>query len=108
MPWGIHIGFDPPSVHTLGQIIRNGILPKTYVRKKVEAGEWADIENDWTAYGRPKAIRLDRALENISDQCDIIAQSVGILEVERCEGRRPQQKGAVERFIGSLNRKLLH
>lgn len=107
MPWGIHIGFDPPSIHTLGQILRNGILPKTYVGKKIASGDWGDIENEWNVYGRPKAIRLDRALENISEQCEVIAQSVGILEIERCEGRRPQQKGAVERFIGNLNKSLL-
>lgn len=107
MIWGIYIGFDPPSIHTLGQIIRNGILPKTYVSKKIAAGDWGPIENEWNVFGRPRAIRLDRALENISEQCEVIAQSVGILEIEKCEGRRPKQKGSVERFIGNLNRNLL-
>lgn len=46
MPWGLHIGFDPPSVHTIMQCIRNGVFPKTYVRIYADAGIWK-IEKSW-------------------------------------------------------------
>jgi putative transposase len=50
---------------------------------------------------------VDRALENIGTDLDDVAGTVGF-HLGVCPGRAPWFKGKIERFLGSLNRKLLH
>lgn len=106
MPWGIHIGFDPPSVHTVMQCMRNGMLPKTYVRAYVEAGAW-DVKGSWPAFGRPKKLSVDRGAENINHDMRALGVDLPIKEIEAKAGRKGRLKGGIERLLGTLNRTLL-
>lgn len=106
MPAGVHLGFDPPSVHTVLQLLRNTMLPKLYLDRKVEAGEWA-IKHRWPVCGVPRKLILDRAMENLSADLDELGAEIGF-DVAFAPRRRPQYKGAVENMLGKLNRRLLH
>lgn len=104
-PLGLHVGFDPPSVHTVMQCFRNMILPKTYLAQKVERGEWK-VKHVWHAFGKPKRLVIDRALENIGGDLEDFAAEIGF-HYTVLGGRDPKKKGAIERFLGTLNRTML-
>lgn len=107
MPFGLYIGFEHPSILTVMQCLKNGILPKTYLRRKVEAGEWK-IQNDWPVFGVPRALLFDRAMENLSHDIRLNAAGLGIANVLFAPRRTPRHKGGIERFFGTLNKRLLH
>ncbi|WP_010543789.1 Mu transposase C-terminal domain-containing protein [Sphingomonas elodea] len=106
MPWGMHIGFDPPSVHTVMQCMRNGMLPKNYVRIYADAGIW-DIEGSWPTFGRPVKLSVDRGAENINHDMRALGVDLPIKEIEAKAGRKGRLKGGIERMLGTLNRNLL-
>lgn len=106
MPWGMHVGFDPPSVHTVMQCMRNGMLPKTYVRIYADKGIW-DIKGSWPAFGRPKKLSVDRGAENINHDMKALGVDLPIKEIEAKRGRAGRLKGGIERFLGNLNRTML-
>ncbi|HEX9963839.1 MAG TPA: Mu transposase C-terminal domain-containing protein [Allosphingosinicella sp.] len=107
MPFGLYIGFEPPSVLTVMQCLKNGILPKTYIRRTVEAGEWT-IQNDWPVFGMPRGLLFDRALENVGHDIRRNAAGLGITRVRFAKRKTPRHKGAIERFFLTLNKRLLH
>lgn len=106
MPFGLYLGFDPPSVHTVMQNLRNGMLPKLYMEQKRQTGEW-EIKNSLPACGRPRALLLDRALENLGNDLDDFAGEVGI-DLIFAPRRSGWYKGAMERFLRTFNKELLH
>jgi len=106
MPAGIHLGFDPPSVHTVVQLLRNVMLPKLYLDRKVEAGEWT-LKHRWPVCGIPRKLILDRAMENLSGDLDELGAEIGF-DITFAPRKRPQYKGAIENMLGKLNRRLLH
>ena len=106
MPFGIYLGFEPPSVHTVMQCLRNGMLPKTYMDEKVASGEW-DVKHKWPVCGRPRALLLDRGMENLGVDLDAMAGEVGI-HLRFAPRKSPWFKGAIERFFRTLNSSLLH
>lgn len=106
MPAGVYLGYDPPSVHTVLQLLRNTMLPKLYLDQNVGRGEWA-IKHRWPVCGIPRLLILDRAMENLSNDLDEIGAEIGF-DVVFAPRKRPQFKGAVENMLGKLNRRLLH
>lgn len=106
MPWGLHVGFDPPSVHTVMQCLRNGMFPKTYVGIYAEAGVW-DIEHRWPVFGRPLQISVDRGAENINADVKALGIDLPVKRIEAKAGRKGRLKGHIERFLGTVNRTLL-
>ncbi len=107
MPFGLYIGFEPPSVLTVMQILRNGIFPKTYVREKIASGEW-DFNHDWPVWGMPRTLVFDRAMENLGHDLRAAAMEIGIRDLHFVKRRSGQQKGAVERYFRTQNEQLLH
>lgn len=106
MPWGLHVGFDPPSVHTVMQCLRNGIFPKTYVEIYKKAGLW-DIEGSWGSCGIPDKLSVDRGAENINHDIKAFGNDLPIKEIEAKAGRKGRLKGQIERHLGTVNRDLL-
>ena len=106
MPLGLYVGFEEPSTLTLMQILRHCIFPKTYVDDLVASGEW-DFRHSWDAWGTPRTLMLDRAMENLGRDIRLSAQELGIRDLAFAAGRQGRQKGAVERHFRTLNRKLL-
>jgi putative transposase len=106
MPYGLHVGFDPPSVHTVMQCLRNAMLPKSYVRHYVEAGIW-DIKGTNPAFGRLRQLSVDRGAENINYDLKAIGIDLPVKKIEAKAGRKGRLKGGIERFLGTVNRDLL-
>jgi len=102
MPLGFHVSFDPPSVQTVAQCLKNAFLPKSYVKKV-----YTDIRNDWPCYGVPKWIVFDRAMENVGKDIEEMAACLGF-HVEFCPRKKAWYKGRIERFMGTLNKRILH
>lgn len=102
MPLGVHVSFDPPSFQTVAQCLKNAFLPKDYVKKL-----YPDIRNEWPCFGIPEWIVFDRAMENVGNDMDDMAATVGF-NVEFCPAKKPWFKGKVERFFKTLNKRLLH
>lgn len=102
MPLGLYIGFEPPSVHTVMQTLRNAILPKRYLKHMVAEHGWK-IQHPWNAFGKPRLLSIDRASENLSRDLEVFACSLGI-QLHYCPGRTPHYKPDIENVLGQINR----
>ncbi len=109
MPFAIHVSFDPPSLQTVMECLKNGILAKGYLEKKKTDSErpW-NIKKDWPVGGLPHSLVVDLARENVSEDLRNSAYRIGINEVHFMPGRSPWYKGAIERFLGTMNRQVAH
>lgn len=102
MPLGIEIGFEPPSELAVMNALRNSIMPKTETLKK-----YSDISNDWPAYGIPTTLVCDNGREFHATNLKRMCAELNI-EIQFCPKKQPNYKGAVERFLGTLNRAICH
>jgi putative transposase len=102
MPLGFYLGFEPPSGVSVMRAIRHAILPKTYVKD-----DYPEFENDWPVYGIFWQLVCDNGSEFHDHQLKRIANELNI-ELFFCPKQHPYYKGAVERFLGSLNRAVCH
>lgn len=99
---GIYIGFEPPSVSTVGQCLRSALLPKLALVESVPR-----LLGSWNMYGLMDTLVVDQALENHAGAIDKIGGCLGI-EIAWCGSKMPWQKGTVERFMLTLNRGFSH
>ena len=99
---GLHIGFDAPGYLPVVMLLRNMILPKSYVRDR-----YPDIEADWPCFGLPKIILVDNGKEFHSKAFRDACFQLGI-EIRYCEAGHPQQKPNVERIFRTFNDQLFH
>lgn len=107
MPFGLYVGFEPESVLSVMQILKNGIFPKTYVEEKRRSGEW-NFKHGWPAWGMPRGLVFDRGMAGLSADLESAANEIGIRDVTFAAARSGNQKGAVERFFKTQNQQLLH
>lgn len=94
---GLYIGFEPPSISTVGQCLRSALTPKIGLLEGIP-----EIVEGWDAYGLMETLVLDQALENHADVIKWLAMKLGI-EPAWCARKTPWQKGRVERFMRTLN-----
>jgi putative transposase len=106
MPFGLYLGFEPPSVLTVLQCLHHGMLPKTHLRDMIDNKVW-NIKHYWPVCGRPRTLLLDRAMENIGSDIAEVAGELGI-HLRFAPRKSPWYKGAIERFLKTLNETLLH
>lgn len=98
MPLGIYVGFEPPSELSVILALQNAILPKTDVQKS-----YPNVLGKWLAFGTPAVLVCDNGSEFHSMELRRVCSSLNI-DLQFCAKRNPNQKGTVERFLGSLNR----
>jgi putative transposase len=98
---GINVGFDPPSYLSVMQCLNHAIRPKTYLKT-----EFPEVQNDWEAYGIPEVV-VDNGKEFHSKDFEDACLQLGIV-VMYSPPYIPSYKGAIERFFGTENRRLLH
>ena len=82
--------------------LRNSILSKKHIKE-----EYSDIKNDWPAYGIPAMLICDNGMEFHSHQLRRMCGELDI-DLQFCPKAQPEYKGAVERFLGTLNRDVCH
>jgi putative transposase len=99
---GIYIGFEPPSVSTVGQCLKSALLPKFALTDSIPG-----LVGPWNMYGLMDTLVVDQALENYAGAIDRMGDCLGI-EIAWCGSKMPEQKGTVERFIGTLMRGFCH
>ncbi|WP_210358083.1 integrase catalytic domain-containing protein [Sphingomonas beigongshangi] len=107
MVLGWFITFEPPSTLALMQALRNAILPKLYLDQIKEERGWV-IDREPETGGVPRVLAVDRARENIAEHLARFAMRIGINRVEIMAGKKPWLKGAVEKVIGTITRKVAH
>jgi putative transposase len=99
---GINVGFDPPSYLSVMQCLNHAIKPKNYLKT-----EFPKVKNEWEAYGLPELIVVDNGKEFHSKDFEDACLQLGIV-VMYSPPYVPRYKGAIERFFGTENRRLLH
>lgn len=102
MVLGIHIGFDGPSIEAVFACLRHAILPKSNLKT-----EYPDIENPWPCYGAIQELVCDNGLEFHALELERLAFETG-MTLTFCPRRAPYYKGAVERYLKTINYKFAH
>ncbi|MCW5728529.1 Mu transposase C-terminal domain-containing protein [Parvibaculum sp.] len=95
---GLQVGFVPPSTASLFSLIRNMILPKTYVQER-----WPEIQTVWECDGLASHLGVDRGNDLLSKPHIALGHEFQ-MEIGVCGARRPYQKGGIENFFGLLSR----
>jgi putative transposase len=101
MPFGIRVGFEPPSYFAVMGCLFHGILPKADVR------EMYGTRNCWPVYGLPEKLVCDNGREFVGRDLEDACAQLGII-LEPNPPRSPWYKGAIERFIRTHNTGLVH
>lgn len=97
---GYYIGFEPPSVVSVGYALKNSIIPKTWLKT-----EYPEIKKEWSAYGIPEQLVVDNGSEFWSGSFVNMCLELNI-DIKQNPVRKPWLKPSVERFFGTLNRSL--
>lgn len=99
MPLGYYLTYESPSAAAVVGGLRHAILPKEKADTVINV---IKINHDWPCYGMPEVLVVDNGLEFHGLDLDAIALDLG-LEIIYCPKREPRFKGAVERFLKSVN-----
>jgi len=102
MVLGFHISFSPPSVEAVMHCLRHAVLPKIDLKARYPA-----LKNSWLAYGLPETLVVDNGLEFHAEALEAAALGLGF-RIEFGGKRKPFHKGAIERFLKTLNYNLIH
>jgi putative transposase len=100
-PFGLYVGFEPPSYRTVQHCLLHGILPKADTRTLY------GTQHPWSAFGLPETLVIDNGKEFIGRDLDDACGQLGII-LERMPVRTPWFKGSVERFFRTNNTGLIH
>jgi len=104
MVLGYHLSFDSPSVAAVMGALRHAILPK---KKIADVLPDLKVEHKWEPYGVPDLIVVDNGLEFHGNSLESVVFDLGS-NLEYCPKYEPRFKGAVERYLGTLNRFFAH
>lgn len=96
--YGFHVGLDKPGGGPVMSALRNGVMPKTYIR--TEWPEFPPIPADWPVFGRPETLVVDNGPEFHGHAFKLVGPNLGI-QIQWCPGGCPWFKGIVERWMGT-------
>ncbi|MGN6526951.1 MAG: Mu transposase C-terminal domain-containing protein [Burkholderiaceae bacterium] len=99
MPVGYHLSFGDPSAAAVVGTIRHAVLPKTLSSVALPD---LPIVHDWPAYGLFETLVCDNGLEFHGIDLEGIAFDLGIT-LQFCPKREPRFKGAIERYLKTVN-----
>jgi len=103
-PVGYYLSFGAPSAAAVVSALRHAILPKSpadVVHPRLK------LVNSWPCYGVPESLLLDNGLEFHGKDLEGLAFDLGI-SIKYCPKRTPRFKGAVERFLKTINYSFAH
>ncbi|MDR3483185.1 MAG: DDE-type integrase/transposase/recombinase [Burkholderiaceae bacterium] len=101
---GFHLSFDNPSTGAVMGALRHAILPKASVKESLPN---LKTQHQWDCYGRPDVMVVDNGLEFHGNDLESVAYDLGI-RIQFCPKRQPRFKGAVERFLKTINYSFAH
>ncbi len=99
---GFYISFHGAGFLAVMHCLKHAIQPKTYVKNIYQS-----VEHNWNVYGIPEIIVVDNGLEFHGDGFEDACLQLGMV-TSFCPVKKPWFKAIVERYFGTLNRKLLH
>ncbi len=99
---GFYIGFNTPSAYSVLQCLKQAILPKDELLRR-----YPDITTPWPARGIPEVLVCDNGMDFHSSALAKTCQEMGV-QLQFCPAKTPQYKGAVERFLRTINHSLIH
>jgi len=99
---GFYLSFNGPGFLSVMHCLRHAILPKAYVKKL-----YPSVEHSWNVYGIPELVAVDNGPEFHGDGVEDACLQLGFV-ILYCPVQMPWFKAVVERYFGTLNRKLLH
>ncbi|MDN3575695.1 DDE-type integrase/transposase/recombinase [Chitinimonas viridis] len=103
-PLGYYLNFGGTSAHAVLSALRHAILPK---RPPAITVPGLRIEHAWSCYGVMDSMVLDNGLEFHGNDLESVAFDLGI-RLQYCPKRTPRFKGAIERFLKTLNYSFSH
>jgi putative transposase len=98
--WAYHLSLKQPSADTVGLTILMGCMKKDGITKPLHLSEWP-------VHGIPFQIQTDNGKDFRSNLLERGCQAHEICLIRR-PVKRPEYGAYVERFIGTLNTKLIH
>ena len=99
---GLHVGFEPPSWHSVSLCLRNALAPKENLVRSLTA-----VKNSWPCHGIPRRILVDNGADFHSRHLIDAAAQLGF-DIKYAPVGCPWYKGKIERFFGTLNTQLAH
>lgn len=98
---GVYIGFEPPSIYSVTQCLKNVIKPKTWMQRR-----WPEMSGRWEAYGMPILVLVDNGAEFKSRSFQEIAANLD-MTIRLAPVKVPEYKGVVERFFRTIEESCL-
>jgi putative transposase len=102
MPHGYYCSFNETGNLAVSQCLLHGIMPKTYVKER-----YPNIKHEWECHGLFNSLKVDNALAFHGESLEDAALQLGFL-IDYAPIATPWFKASIERFIGTLNRQLIH
>lgn len=99
---GFYISFQSPSADSVLQAVVHAILPKEDFLKR-----YPDIKADWPACGLSEEIVCDNGMDFHSESFRQACFELN-MNLTFCAAKTPQQKGAIERLLRTVNYDLIH
>lgn len=103
-PVGVSLSFGAPSAAAVLSALRHAILPKSAPKVVLPL---LKPNNGWPCRGFPEALLLDNGLEFHGQDLEALAFDLGIT-IKYCPRRTPRFKGAIERFLKTVNYSFAH
>src|SRR5712692_5251402 len=100
-PFGIYLGFEASSYHTVQSCLSHGILPKS------DCQQLYGTKHAWPVYGLPETLIVDHGKEFVGNALKDACGQLGII-LEQMPVRTPWFKGSIERHFRSLNTGLVN
>lgn len=102
MPHGCYTSFNETGHLAVSQCLLHGIMPKMYVKDR-----YPNIKHEWECHGLFGSLKVDNALAFHGESLEDAALQLGFL-IDYAPIATPWFKASIERFIGTLNRQLIH
>jgi putative transposase len=102
MVLGIYVSFAAPGYTSVMLALRHAVRPKDYLKER-----YPKLQYDWPAHGVPERLIVDNGKEFHSRHLTDTCVQLGI-ELEHAPPQCGWYKGALERWFGTQNTKLLH
>ena len=101
---GYYLSFGAPSTAAVMGALRHAIMPKTLSNAAMPG---LTIEHAWPCYGLPDLVVVDNGMEFYSNDLESVAYDLKT-HIQYCPKHQPRFKGAVERFLGTINYNFAH
>tara|TARA_R110002094_G_scaffold121246_1_gene116046 strand:- start:1132 stop:2274 length:1143 start_codon:yes stop_codon:yes gene_type:complete len=98
---GFYLGYKEPSYDSVRKALLNSCLSKDYVKE-----QYPSVKNEWGCEGKIETLVVDNGAEFWSKNLEHACRAV-VSDVQYNPVARPWLKPMVERFFGTINRKLL-